>query len=266
MSRADRRRFEYLPRLLSKLGRCSRKEAERLVAEGRVTVNGTPRRDVLWRCDPRRDALAVDGAPVGKAAPLYAKLHKPAGVVTTMRDPQGRPTVAGLIPERLRGAMPVGRLDRDSSGLLLLTNDHLLGERLLGAAHRVEKRYRVVVAGEPDDARFDPLRAGSVLDGGERCRPARVTTLARRGGTTELEIVIDEGRNRQIRRSLAAIGVAVVALERRAIGPLELGDLAPGAIVELTPAELAALRRVRDAGAARGGAAQLDSALRRPPE
>lgn len=238
---ADHRPFEFLPRLLSKRGFCSRKEAEQLVAGGRVAVNGVVRRDVLWRVDPRKDALTVDGRPVGKAAPLHLKLHKPVGVVTTMKDPDGRPTVAALIPAAWRGAMPVGRLDQDSSGLLLLTNDHQLGERIVGAAAHVGKRYRVVVDGTPDDARFAPMRAGSVLDG-EQCRPAQVRILGREDGATTLEVVIDEGKNRQIRRSLAALSLGVRSLQRTAIGPLELGDLAPGAVAALTGDELRALR------------------------
>jgi 23S rRNA pseudouridine2605 synthase len=242
MGRADQRHFEFLPRLLSKRGFCSRKEAELLVAEGRVTVNGVVRRDVLWRTHPRKDDVRVDGAPIGKAALVWLKLHKPLGVVTTMKDPEGRPTVADLIPAQWRGAMPVGRLDLDSTGLLLLTNDHALGERLAGPGHRVKKVYRVVVGGRPDDDRFAPLRDGIELDG-ERCRPAAVAIVGREGDTTELEVVLDEGKFRQIRRSLAAIGLAVRSLHRLRIGPLELGDLAPGAIAQLTGAELAALRR-----------------------
>ncbi len=254
LTRADHRPFEFLPRLLSKRGFCSRKEAEQLVADGRVAVNGVVRRDVLWRVNPRKDALSVDGRPVGKAALLYLKLHKPVGVVTTMKDPDGRPTVAALIPPPFRGAMPVGRLDQDSSGLLLLTNDHLLGERIVGAAGRVPKRYRVEVEGEPADAEFAPMRAGSELDG-ERCRPAQVRILGRDGGATQLEVVIDEGRNRQIRRSLAALSLVVRSLQRTAIGPLELGDLAPGAAVALTGEEL---RRLR-------GAAQVVKSESLPP-
>ncbi len=245
MSAADRRPFEFLPRLISKWGFCSRKEAERLVAGGHVTVNGTIRRDVLWKTNPRKDDVAVDGQPVKRAALLYAKLNKPLGVVTTMKDPEGRPTVAELIPEPLRGVMPVGRLDQDSTGLLLLTNDHALGDRLVGAQRHVEKVYRVVVDGAPADDLFAPLRAGIVLDDGERCRPARVTVQGREADTTLLEVVLDEGKFRQIRRSLAQVGLTVRSLHRLRIGPLELGALAPGAVVALSATELASLRRLR---------------------
>lgn len=242
-TKADHRPFEYLPRLLSKRGYCSRKEAELLVTTGRVAVNGVVRRDVLFRVNPRKDLLAVDGRTIGKAALIYLKLHKPIGVVTTMKDPEGRPTVATLIPSSCRGAMPVGRLDQDSSGLLFVTNDHLLGERIGGADHHVAKRYRVVVEGTPSDAQFEPMRAGSELDG-ERCRPAQVRIVGPKGTATEIEVVLDQGKNRQIRRSLAALGIRVRALQRVAIGPLELGALEPGQAVALAPAELAALRAI----------------------
>lgn len=242
----SRRNHDYLPRVLSKLGFCSRREAERLVAAGRVTVNGAVRRDVLCEVDPERDALAVDAQPVRRAAPLYLKMHKPVGVVTTMKDPEGRPTVADLLAAARRewsGAMPVGRLDRDSSGLLLLTNDHDLGNRVAGPGHHVPKTYRVELNQHPDDAVFEPIRAGLELEGERtRCRPARVRILERREFTTLVEVVLDEGKFRQIRRSMKAVGLRVKALHRVRIGPIELGELAPGEVVELTAAEVAALR------------------------
>jgi 23S rRNA pseudouridine2605 synthase len=242
----SRRSHDYLPRVMSKLGFCSRREAERLVAAGRVTVDGVARRDVLFEVDPERAAIAVDGAPIRKAARIYLKLHKPVGVVTTMKDPEGRPTVADLIaagPPEWRGAMPVGRLDRDSSGLLLLTNDHDLGHRISGPGHHVDKTYLVELNQHPDDAVFAPIRAGLELEGERtRCRPARVRILERREYTTLVEVVLDEGKFRQIRRSMKAIGLRVKALQRVTIGPIALGDLAPGEIVALTSAEVAALK------------------------
>ncbi len=248
-----RRNLDYLPRVISKLGFCSRREAERLVTAGRVTVNGAIRRDVLCEVDPQRDALAVDATPIRRAAPLYLKMHKPVGVVTTMKDPEGRPTVGDLIaaarPE-WRGAMPVGRLDRDSSGLLLLTNDHDLGQRIAGPGHRVDKTYHVELNQHPDDAVFDPIRAGLELEGERtRCRPARVRILERRAFTTRVEVVLDEGKFRQIRRSMKAVGLRVKELHRVRIGPIELGDLAPGEIAALTATELAALKVEPDATA-----------------
>src|SRR5688572_28033175 len=178
----QRRKLDYLPRVLSKWGHCSRRDAERLVIAGRVTVNGIVRRFVLDEVDPERDEIAVDGAPVRRASFAYLKLHKPLGVVTTMKDPEGRPTIAGLIPPHYAGVMPVGRLDQDSTGLLLLTNDHALGNLIAGPEHRVDKVYRVEVRGAPEDELFEPLRKGIVLTGAgseERCRPAEVTLIER---------------------------------------------------------------------------------------
>ena len=241
-----RRNLDYLPRVLSKLGYCSRREAERLVAAGRVSVNGAVRRDVLCEVDPQRDAIAVDAEPVRRAAPVHLKMHKPVGVVTTMSDPEGRPCVGDLLeagrPE-WRGAMPVGRLDRDSSGLLLLTNDHDLGHRVTGPGHHVDKTYEVELNQHPDDAVFAPIRAGIELEGESvRCRPARVRILERREFTTLVEVVLDEGKFRQIRRSMKAVGLRVKSLHRVRIGPIELGPLSPGEVVALTASEISALQ------------------------
>ncbi len=230
----------FLPRLLSKWGFCSRKRAEELVAAGRVRVDGRVRRDVLCAIDPERAQVEVDGVPLQRARLLYAAMHKPTGVVTTASDPRGRPTVLDLLPPALAGAMPVGRLDRDSSGLLLFTNDHELGDRVASGA--CEKVYRVLVPGGHGAERFAPLRAGMDLDG-RRLLPMAVRVLRRPGGDTLLEIRLREGKNRQIRRALARLGLDVRALERVAIGPLRLGALAPGGTRPLTRAEVAALRR-----------------------
>ncbi len=241
MSR-PRRDVEFLPRLISKWGHCSRREAERLVAAGRVTVNGRVQRQVLWQVHPQRDQIVIDGATLRPADYLYLKLHKPLGVVTTMKDPQGRPTIADLIPPQWRGAMPVGRLDQDSTGLLLVTNDHSLGDRITGPRHLMKKVYRVEIAGRPETQVFEPIRAGIVLGGREQCRPAKVEIVARAADSTTLEIVLDEGKFRQIRRSLQAVEQSVLALHRTRIGPIELGSLAPGELVQLTAPEITALR------------------------
>ncbi len=231
----------YLPRLLSKYGFCSRKEAERLVIDGRVAVNGVTRRNVLFEVRPGRDRVTVDGAAIAPAAPIVVKMHKPVGVVTTMKDERGRASVKDLLPPDLAGVMPMGRLDRDTSGLLLLGNDHDLANLVVGDRSRVEKLYRVTVAGALDDSRLAPLRRGITLDG-ERCRPARVRVQRVVDGAVVVEVVLVEGKNRQIRRSFAALGLEVVQLERLAVGPVALGDLAPGEVCRLAAAELAALR------------------------
>ena len=249
-----RKRVDFLPRILSKWGACSRREAEAAVIAGRVTVNGIVRRRVLDTVNPERDAIELDGVPVRRARPLYFRLHKPVGVVTTMKDPEGRPTVGALIPPEYRGVMPVGRLDQDSSGLLIATNDHDLGERITGPDHRVQKIYHVEVSGHPAEELFAQIRAGIRLEDPDapdgpshskakvQCRPAGVKVLERRAASTLLEFVLDEGKNRQIRRSLETIGRTVIALHRVQIGPIELGDLKAGEISPLTAEELAALR------------------------
>jgi len=237
-----------LARALSKFGVCSRREAERWIEAGRVSVDG---RLVLWppkRIDPRRSRIAVDGLRVGdEAERIVLVLHKPVRYLTSRTDPGGRATIYDLIGDVDRWVFPVGRLDRDSSGLLVLTNDHRLGQRLTDPLHHVPKTYHVRVRGVPDDQALRSLRDGVALDDGTVSRPARVRALgAVRGGEEAwLEVVLTEGRNRQVRRMCAAVGHAVRDLVRVAIGGLPLGDLPPGRWRRLTPAEV---RRLEAAG------------------
>jgi 23S rRNA pseudouridine2605 synthase len=229
-----------LARALSKFGVCSRSEATRWIAAGRVSVNG---RTVLWpqrRIDPRQSRVTVDGRRVGDDTErLVLALHKPVGYITSRLDPAGRPTVYDLIADVDRWVFPVGRLDRDSSGLLLLTNDHRLGQRLTDPAHHVPKTYHVRVEGVPDAEALRALREGVPLGDGTLSRPAQVRALgAARGGAEWLEIVLTEGKNRQVRRMCAGVGHEVRELARVAIGGLALGDLPAGHHRRLTPAEL----------------------------
>jgi pseudouridine synthase len=181
----------------------------------------------------------VDGLRVGDDTErVVLALHKPAGYITSRLDPGGRPTVYALIAEVDRWVFPVGRLDRDSSGLLLLTNDHRLGQRLTDPEHHVPKTYHVRVDGVPDQAALRALREGVPLGDGTLSRPAGVTPLgAARGGGAWLEVVLTEGKNRQIRRMCAAVGHEVRELIRVAIGGLGLGELPPGAWRRLSAAE-----------------------------
>jgi 23S rRNA pseudouridine2605 synthase len=230
-----------LPRALSKLGLCSRTQGERLVAEGRVRVDGRVVRDATARVDLARARISVDDAPVAAERKVYLMLNKPRGLVTTRHDPQGRPTVYECLRDpALPFVSPVGRLDRASEGLLLVTNDTRWAQRLLDPAAHVEKTYHVQIDRLPDDALLARLHAG-VTDDGERLavRAARVLRTGTRHAW--LEVVLDEGRNRHIRRLLAALDTGVLRLVRVAIGPLALGDLAKGAVRALTPAERAAL-------------------------
>lgn len=230
-----------LARALSKLGLCSRSQAEEAVRAGRVTVNGVVRREPTLRVDMDRDRLALDGRAATAARRVYLALNKPRGLVTTRDDPQGRETVFScLAGADLPPVNAVGRLDRASEGLLLLTNDTRWGQRVLDPATHLEKVYHVQVDAVPDAATLARMEAG-VDDAGERLTARRVAPLRSGGRTAWLEVALDEGRNRHIRRLCAALGLEVLRLVRVSIGPLALGDLAKGAWRHLTPAEKRAL-------------------------
>jgi pseudouridine synthase len=224
-----------LPRALSKLGHCSRKEAVRLIEAGRVAVDGRPAKSPRLRIDPRRRRVAVDGLvvkPAGQA--LVIALHKPKGFLTSRTDPGGRPTVYELLRDVPAWVFPVGRLDRDTSGLLLLTNDHRLGHRLTDPEAHVPKTYHALVQGVPGDEALRALREGAALPDGTLCRPARVRSLGTGRGGTWLEIVLTEGKNRQVRRMCQGIGHDVKDLVRVKVGGLGLGRLPPGEWLRLS--------------------------------
>ena len=230
-----------LARALSKLGLCSRAQGERLVLEGRVRVDGRVVREPSRRVDPARARIAVDDAPVRAERRVYLMLNKPRGLVTTRDDPQGRPTIYACLDDAtLPFVSPVGRLDRASEGLLLLTNDTRWAHRLLDPASHVDKVYHVQIDRPPDDALLVALRAG-VEDEGERLAVKQVHVLRSGGRTAWLAATLDEGRNRHLRRLLAALGAEVLRLVRVQVGPLALGDLPKGAVRPLTPAEVRAL-------------------------
>src|SRR5258708_2511463 len=236
-----------LARALSKFGVCSPTEAAHWIQEGRVRVSG---RVVTWpelRIDPRRERVTVDGERVGDDTErIVIAFHKPPGLVTTRTDPGGRATVYDRLGDVGRWVFPVGRLDKDTSGLLVLTNDHRLGERLTDPRHEVAKTYHARVGGVPGEAALRILREGVTLSDGTVTRPARVRPLGTaRGGHTWLEIVLTEGRNRQVRRMCAAVGHLVEELVRVRVGGLALGELAPGRWRRLEPEEVARLQRSR---------------------
>jgi len=229
-----------LARALSKFGACSRKQAERRILAGRVRVDG---RRVLWpqrRIDPRRQRVSLDGVPVGDGSERIVLLfHKPRGYITTRAEPGGRPTIYLLLDALERWVFPVGRLDKDTSGLLVLTNDHRLGQRLTDPQCHVPKTYHARVAGVPAAAALRVLRQGGALGDGSLTRPARVRCLGtRRDGSSWLELVLTEGKNRQVRRMCAAIGHDVLDLVRVRIGSLPLGALMPGEWRRATRAEV----------------------------
>jgi 23S rRNA pseudouridine2605 synthase len=225
--------------VLARAGFGSRRANEQLIDAGRVTVNGE-RATLGRRVDPEHDRVEVDGVPVVVRDDLvYYLLNKPARVVTTARDPQGRATVLDLVPTEPR-VFPVGRLDVDTEGLLVLTNDGDLAHRLTHPSHGVEKAYLVEVDGVPGRAALRRLREGVVLDDGPTA-PARATLVQARGDTAALELVIHEGRNRQVRRMCEAVGHPVRRLVRTRIGPLHDRRLDPGTWRPLRPAEVRAL-------------------------
>jgi pseudouridine synthase len=232
---------ERLQKVLAHAGVASRRAAEQLIQAGRVSVNGEVVTE-LGRRVTARDRVEVDGRPLEPSQRLvYVALNKPVGHVSTARDPEGRPTVLDLVrrPERL---YPIGRLDWDSEGLLLLTNDGALTHRLTHPRYGVEKEYHALVAGYPDGAALRALAEGVRLEDGLTA-PADVRRLRQDRLGVWLAIAIHEGRNRQVRRMLEAVGHPAKRLVRVRVGPVELGGLPPGRWRELLPAEVAALRR-----------------------
>ena len=219
---------------LARAGVASRRRADELIKANRVTVNGEPGQ--LNTVVGAHDRVEVDGEEVERQRLRYVLLHKPAGVVTTARDPQGRPTVVELVPDEPR-VVPVGRLDADTTGVLLLTNDGRLAHRLAHPRYGVEKTYLAEVEGDPDEDALQRLREGVELDDGPTA-PAR----ARRLGTGRVELVLHEGRKHQVKRMLAAVGHPVTRLHRSAYAGLTLEGLAPGAWRELEPFEVERLR------------------------
>jgi 23S rRNA pseudouridine2605 synthase len=221
---------------LARAGVASRRAADELIKAGRVRVNGSPGELNTFVGD--RDAVEVDGRPVGKQRLAHVMLHKPGGVVTTARDPQGRPTVVELVPGGTR-VVPVGRLDADTTGALLLTNDGRLAHRLAHPRYRVDKVYEVDLEGNPPAGALRRLAEGVELDDGPTA-PARV----RRLGRGRIELTLHEGRKHQVKRMCEAVGHPVRRLHRSGYAGLTLEGLAPGASRTLTRDEVAALRRL----------------------
>jgi 23S rRNA pseudouridine2605 synthase len=231
------RPLKTLERLLSKAGVGSRNESRRWIGDGRVRVNGAVVRDPDQWIDLELDRVEFDGTPLQQAEKVYLLLNKPTGYLTTYRDPQRRPTIYDLLPDRDRYLFSVGRLDLDTSGLLILTNDTDFAERLTNPSYHVPKTYAVQASARLSDEQLDRLRNGLTLDDGPT-RPALVTRITE----SRFEITITEGRNRQVRRMVEALGAYVETLERIAIGDVRIGDLERGRTRELTAGEVVALR------------------------
>ncbi|MGI6404437.1 MAG: pseudouridine synthase [Oscillospiraceae bacterium] len=232
-----------IQKVLSEQGILSRRKAEEAVAQGRVTVNGRPCQ-IGQTVDPRRDVIALDGQRLEfdrNRKTVTLMLHKPRGVVTTTSDEKGRKSVMDLLEKYPHRVYPVGRLDMQSEGLLLLTNDGNLANRIMHPRSHLGKTYRVTVRSLITEEQVINLSTGVPLDG-RPTLPAKVHVLSSEPGRTVLQLTIFEGRNRQVRRMCEAVGLEVARLRRTAIGPIKLGMLPPGQYRELTPAELAALR------------------------
>ena len=248
-------RGQRLQKILSAAGIASRRHAEEMIRGGRVSVNGVTA-SVGDSADPMRDVVTVDGEPVHPESLAYWMLHKPRGVITTARDPEGRPTVLDLLPSkatRRTRLFPVGRLDLDTEGLVLLTNDGALANVLMHPSYGCEREYRVTAKGRlsPDELRR--LAAGIVLDDGPTA-PALVAKerFDARNGTTVFSLTLTEGRKRQIRRALLALDHPVLKLLRVRMGPLRLGDLEHGNARRLSSPERSALQKAASIASKRG--------------
>jgi len=252
-------RLKTLERVLSKSGAGSRTDARSWIGAGKVRVNGKVIQNPDHWVDMDHDRVTLDGKPLRHAAPTYLLLYKPKGYLTTWRDPEGRPTVYQLIGEAKTWLSPVGRLDLDTSGLLVMTNDNDFAEQLTNPEHKVPKTYQLKAGTLLSDEQLQALREGVQLSDGP-AKPAIVTRLRDGARHTFLEMTITEGRNRQVRRMLEAVGSKVLKLVRTAIGPVRIGDLPIGKWRYLTQEELANLGlRIRVSSSTSGHPRRLRS-------
>ena len=233
-----------IQKALADMGLCSRRQAEQIILEGRVKLNGHPVK-LGDKMDMHEDVLSVDGRtirPPKKKEYKYYMLHKPRGYITTSSDDRGRKTVMELIKDIPERVYPVGRLDKDSEGLLLFTNDGALANALTHPSHQVAKMYRVTVHPAATEEQVVALANGVVLDAGTKTLPAIIRVVAEDEDRTVMEMSIKEGKNRQIRRMCRAVGLDVARLSRKSVGAVKLGMLAPGKYRELKPSEILALK------------------------
>ena len=234
---------ERLQKIISAAGLASRRQSEEWIAAGRVTVNGQVAR-LGDQADPHEDRIQIDGRPLPQPErQVTVMLNKPAGYVTTRRDPQGRPVVGELVRDIPQRLFPVGRLDLQTEGLLLLTNDGVLAQRLAHPRHQVDKTYLVKARGLLRKEDLVKLEKGIRLEDGMTA-PGRVEKVRHTGSNTWFELTIHEGRNRQVRRMCETLGHPVVKLRRLRFGPLELGNLPAGRYRILSPGEVARLQKI----------------------
>lgn len=258
--------LERIQKVMAEQGLCSRRAAEQIILEGRVKINGHPAR-LGDKMDVNRDTMMIDGERirlVKKQEYHYLMLHKPRGFVTTTSDERGRKTVMDLLADYPVRVFPVGRLDKGSEGLLLLTNDGAFANLMMHPSHGVSKLYRVTVHPRAEESQVVALSKGVTLDDGTTTQPAVVNVVVDEPGRTVLEMTIKEGKNRQIRRMCEAVGLEVVRLRRSAMGAVKLGMLQPGQYRELTKSEVATLRAAAQKGKARARTqASQEAAARR---
>jgi len=243
MSRPSHSSSSGLARALSKLGYCSRSVARQLIEQGQVQVNGKVVRIPTTPVQIGNDLLTVAGKPLERPDPLYLMLNKTRGLVTTANDERGRQTVYSLLPDYRQWLAPVGRLDKASEGLLLLTNDSEWAARITNPETHLDKTYHVQIGAIADQSLLSFLTSGITTPDGEQLSAKRASILRQGNKNSWVEVVLDKGKNRQIRRMFAGLGIDVLRLLRTAIGPLQLGDLAKGAARTLTPEEKLSLDR-----------------------
>jgi 23S rRNA pseudouridine2605 synthase len=240
--------MERLQKFLANAGVASRRKAEDLITSGRVKVNGRVVTELGTKVDPDNDEVVVDGKTIKGSAPVWVMLHKPRGYVSTRDDPQARPTIYDLLPESLHGLFYVGRLDADSEGLMLLTNHGDVAHMLLHPSFEVSRVYDVLVRGNVKQETVDALLKGIELEDGVARAEAVLVAAGQREGESSVRVTLREGRNREVRRMMAAVGHKVLRLRRISYGPIQLGKLPEGKWRNLSETEVRALPVVKSSG------------------
>jgi len=235
--------MERLQKVMAHAGVASRRKSEEIIAEGRVKVNGEIVTEMGFKVDPKQDQIIVDGEVISEEKKRYILLNKPEGFITTVSDPEGRPTVMDLIPDLKQRLYPAGRLDYDSSGLLILTNDGDLTYKLTHPKKEVDKKYRVLAQGELKEEDFEKFEKGMIIDG-QKTAAAKISNVSYKNDQTQFDIVIHEGRNRQVRRMAKIAGFSVISLKRIAFAFLTLKGVKEGEFRYLSDQEVNKLKNM----------------------
>lgn len=235
--------MERLQKVMAHAGVASRRKSEEIIAEGRVKVNGEIVTEMGFKVDPDQDEIIVDGEIISEEKKIYILLNKPEGYITTVSDPEGRPTVMNLIPDLKQRLYPAGRLDYDSSGLLIMTNDGDLTYKLTHPKKEVDKKYKVLAQGKMAQEDFDKFEAGMIIDG-QKTAAAKISNVNYKNDQTQFDIVIHEGRNRQVRRMAKIAGFSVISLKRIAFSFLTLAGVKEGEFRYLNDQEVNKLKNM----------------------